>query len=396
MNHQRVRFAAAVTSMAIAFASGGMALADGSEASAPTITPIIGGLNNPRGIALDPQGGLYVAEAGRFLGDGSTIQSGVTTGYVSKWARRGTPAPQKVWATPFNALYTNERGIPEVIGPSGLSALGNGCTKNSRGQRRGCALYTIVGESGSGFEAENPGVPAPSQIGHLFRLNPASGSPTDAGDVGNQQYQWAADHADLWEEFPDSNPYGVLVTRDPDTDEMRTYVADAGANTLLEVYPDGSTRVIAYIPNDGVRDSTPTCVAQGPDGALYLGTLNLFKNGFGDDPGHSDVWRVDPNTTEDFLSAAHLWATGLTTVTSCTFDGSGSFWATEMFQPNVGGPPGDIVRIPFQSPTTLERIGGGQLPFPGGIAAGPDGAYVTINSITFAPDTGAVVKVSME
>jgi hypothetical protein len=192
----------------------------------------------------------------------------------------------------------------------------------------------------------------------------------------------------------------VLVTRRQGGrgDVWRVFVADAGANTVSEVGVDGSTRVIAYIPNDGVRDSTPTCVAQGPDGALHVGRLNLAKNGFGQDPGHSDVWRIDPDTTEDYLGAAQLWATGLTTVTSCAFDQEGKFRATEMFQPSEGGPPGDIVRIPFANPMALDHLGGGQLPLPGGIVAGREhGAiYVSINSVTFAPDSGAVVEVKFD
>ena len=156
---------------------------------------------------------------------------------------------------------------------------------------------------------------------------------------------------------------------------------------------DGTVRVIAFIPNDQLRDSTPTCVSQGPDGALYVGTLDLIDT-FTFGPGQSHVYRIDPNTTEDYLHAAHLWASGLTTVTACTFDRSGNFWATEMFEPTAG-PPGDLVRIPFSNPTSLTHIGGGSLPVPGGIAQGPDGAiYVSIGSADTTLNGGAVVRVT--
>ena len=49
-------------------------------------------------------------------------------------------------------------------------------------------------------------------------------------------------------------------------------------------------------------------------------------------PRHSNVWRVDPNST-DWLDNATLWASGLTTVGACTFDNQGNFWAAEMFYP---------------------------------------------------------------
>ena len=53
------------------------------------------------------------------------------------------------------------------------------------------------------------------------------------------------------------------------------------------------------------------------------------------------------------------------------------------------------MRIPFNHPTHLDRIGGGQLPLPGGIAQGPNGSmYVTINSSSPVPGSGAVVRIS--
>ena len=106
------------------------------------------------------------------------------------------------------------------------------------------------------------------------------------------------------------------------------------------------------------------------------------------------MFRIDPNATFDPQHPAvpQLWASGITTATGCTFDRAGNFWATEMFQPNSAGPPGDVVVIPFQHPSQITHIGGGALPLPGDIAQGPDGSmYVTINTAG-APGSGAVVK----
>ncbi|MGE5156143.1 MAG: ScyD/ScyE family protein, partial [Betaproteobacteria bacterium] len=137
---------------------------------------------------------------------------------------------------------------------------------------------------------------------------------------------------------------------------------------------------------------TPTCIAQGPDGMLYVATLNFVANLFVYGSGKSNVWRVDPNA--NYPTAPTLWASGLTTATACTFDRAGNFWATEMFAPTAG-PPGDVVRIPFRHPTQLDHVGAGSLPLPGGIAQGPDGAmYVSINSADPDAGSGAVVRVS--
>jgi hypothetical protein len=368
------------------FAASGMAPI---SAGGWTITPVVSGLNGPRGVAFDNAGSLYVAEAGAF----TPIESGFGashTGAVDKYSLSGTTAT-RLWQTHLDSVYDSEHG-PEVLGPAGVSALGNGCMKNDNGQREGCQVMVIVDESKQGIDSVTSGLNIP-QIGHLFRLDGLTGAATDKSDVGDQQYTWAAQHKNLWIEFPDSNPYGVLVTKDPTTDSIRTFVADAGANTVSEVMPDGTTRVIAYIPNDPIRDSTPTCIAQGPDGALYVGTLDLIFN-FVTGGGKSHVYRIDPNTTESYLTAAHVWASGLTTVTACAFDRSGNFWATEMFEPEAG-PPGDIVRIPFNNPSQLNHVGGGSLPLPGGIAQGPDGGiYVSINSADPTTGSGKVMRVS--
>jgi hypothetical protein len=359
-----------------------------------TITPVLSGLNSPRGLAFDGKGNLYVSESGQYR-DIAPGNFGVTrTGKVDKYVL-AHGGPRLVWSTPFDSLYDSTNGGPEVLGPEGISALGNGCTKDSRGRGEACQVLMIESESKAGVLKTTPGLTIP-QIGHLFRLNGATGAATAVTDVGAQQYLWTGQHPDLFPpDFPDSNPYGVLVTRDPKTDRIRTFVADAGANTVSEVMRDGTVRVIAYIPNDPIRDSSPTCIAQGPDGNLYVGTLDFVANLFVLGPGQSHVYRINPNTHEGYLTAAHLWASGLTTITSCAFDRAGNYWATEMFQPNVGGPPGDLVRIPFNHPTAVEHVGGGSLPLPGGVAQGRDGGlYVSVNSANTDLNSGGVVRVA--
>lgn len=379
MTHRLIRLlATTVLGAGLLVAGGGTSFAE----SGPTfkVAPVIaGGLNSPRGLAFDNSGALYVAEAGKF--DRATVPDigfGVTKGSVNKY-RLGNGGANLVWSTPIDAVadtFINPQG--EVLGPAGLS--------NADGK-----VVAIVSESQKGIHANQPGLSVP-QIGHLLSLNRGNGKAADDANIGDQEYDWANQNKNLWMEFPDSNPTDVLVTKG--AGGRRTFVVDAGANTVSEVMADGTIRVIAFIPNDPVRDSTPTCAAQGPDGALYIGTLDLVANLFVFGPGQSHVYRVDPDTNEDFLHAAHVWASGLTTVYGCTFDDGGNFWATEMFQPANGAPHGDLVRIPFQNPTALKHISDPLITLPGGIKQGPDGAmYVTTNSPVAAP-AGGVVKVS--
>jgi hypothetical protein len=396
---------AVLLSAGMLIANGAVTAASQHEDAGWTIAPVLSNLNSPRGVAFDGQGSLYVAEAGKYFDIAPKPPTfGVSrTGKVDKYRLSGD-GTTLAWSTAFDSVYDSANGGPEVLGPAGLSALGKGCTKsgrgdgeeNSQGSSNACQVRVIISESSDGVNATTPGLTF-SQIGHLYRLNPATGTPTNLSDVGHQQYAWAKLHKDLWQEFPDSNPYGVLVTGDDEAGGVRTFVVDAGSNTVSEVMADGTNRVIAFIPNDPIRDSTPTCVAQGPDGALYIGTLDLFANfGSPTHQGQSHVYRVDPNANETFPpTTAHVWANDLTTITSCTFDRAGNFWATEMFQPNPTGAPGDLIRIPFSNPSAVEHVGLGSLPLPGGIAQGRDGAmYVSVNSANTALNSGAVVKVA--
>ncbi len=377
----------------------------------PSISTVISGLNTPRGLTFDNRGNLYVAESG-VAGTGS---AGLThTGRVSKY-RWGSTTP--TWSTGFESLYASEDPTqpPDVLGPEGISAA---CPDNygrdgvrahheDHGRRGQCSVQMIMSESHKGIAATTGGAVQTKDAGHLYQLDTHSGTPTDLSNVGDQSYRWTREHKYLFpSDFPDANPYGVLVTnsrhrgydgygrdhRHHRSGDTRTFVVDAGANTVSEIGRHGRQRVISYIPNETsapFRDSTPTCATLGPDGMLYVATLDLVAN-FAT-PGRSHVYRVDPNA--NFPTVPTLWASGLTTATACTFDRQGNFWATEMFQP-TSGPPGDVVRIPFDHPTHITHLGGGKLPLPGGITQGPDGAmYVTVNSASPDPGSGAVMRI---
>src|SRR5262249_3758320 len=133
--------------------------------------------------------------------------------------------------------------------------------------------------------------------------------------------------------FPDANPNTVLYS------QGHRYVADPGANTLVQVMGNGKAKVLAFfpVPPHSQSDSVPTCVTRGPDGALYVGEL---LGGFYT-PVHARIWRVVPG------HAPTVWASGLTLVQGCGFGSDGAFYATEY---QTGGftstnPAGDVVRI---------------------------------------------------
>jgi hypothetical protein len=382
-----------------------VSVSTGTSGAAPssspwTFQPVISHLNEPRGLSFDGRGNLYVAQAGH----AGTATAGVTrTGAVSKfrWAD-GTLRP--AWSTKFTSIYMPAEGGggSQVLGPAAVSATGNGCSashSDARGhgsdRSRSCQVSAILSESHRGIKATT-GMDVP-QLGHLYRLNGRTGAAKPVSDVGDRDYAWTSHHVNLFpDDFPDANPYAVLNLRGHDGRGARTFVADAGANTISRVSADGRTRVISYIPNEtsgAMRDATPTCITQGPDGALYVGTLDLLSN-FAAGSGQSNVWRVNPNST-NWRHNATLWATGYTTINGCAFDRHGNFWASELFYPNAAGPPGDLAMAPFGHPNAITHLGGGTVALPGGIAQGPDGAmYVSTGSADPTPNSGAIVRVA--
>ena len=332
---------------------------------------IASGLNNPRGISLGEgkTTTLYVTEAG--LGSGNTVdgvQEGVgATGSITAIARPNSsrPSASRI-VTGLASAAAIEGGSLEALGPDGISAWGHGSNSG---------YVTIIGAAGE------PG------LGELLKAT-GTNAPVTISDVGAAGLAWSAQYVgEPWAstQFPDSDPYGVLVAKG------HTYVVDAATNTLDEVLASGVVNVLAHFPHTEYSDSVPTCVAQGPDGALYVGTLAL-ADFFIAGPGSAKVYRVDPKATvpndiTTILSVPSVWATGFSTITGCTFDKRGNFYAVEMFT-------GDVVKVPFAHPASgRSLIGSGQLNLPNGVAVDDEGTvYVSNMSDSTVAGTGSVIR----
>lgn len=352
---------------------------------APGFTVVADHLANPRGLSFslesdsrspesesrsDDSGAvLYVAEAGLGGGTASTgVQVGTgQTGSVVAVSGADSAHPQ---ATVVSSNLWSETGNGdhgfETVGPAGISAGSDN------------ALYVVMSENYA------PGLGPQPQQGRLLRLN-AHGQIRSVADVATASLQWEsipANHA-LNPQFPDTNPYGVTTTGH----EM--FVVDAAANTVSEVTPNGTVRVLAYIPNTPRSDAVPTCVTQGPDGALYVGTLAIAEG-----PGGAKVYRIDPETTAPATQAATVWASGLSTINGCAFSPDGKyFYASEFLAletltgPPTGPPPSALVKIPFHHPTTHDYLGLGVLHFAGGVAVDTEGSVYVSNWSNQGPGT---------
>jgi len=342
----------------IAAVAGSLLLVNGASAD-DVYTVVASGLDSPRGLVAAPGGRLYVAQAGE----------GGPSGKITELRRYWTPTPQQRDIV-TGLLSVGSEG--EFIGVDGLTTDSNG------------NLFAIMALSESGVPALGP-----SRLGHLLKVNTA-GVTRDVANVGDVNYQWTLGHPELaYGDFPDSNPYGVLIKG------SHVYVVDAGANTLNRVRRDGTVEVLAYFRDNAIRDSTPTCVTEGPDDALYIGTLALFDSivlGPSATVYRVDPRAVDPNDESRVMNVATPWATGLWPINGCTFGPDGTFYASELITtPGFAG--GDVVKIPFSDPTSHTSLAQQSLLFPAGVAVGQDGAVYVSNGGAFVP-SGEVIRLN--
>lgn len=159
------------------------------------------------------------------------------------------------------------------------------------------------------------------------------------------------------------NPDGAEINPNPfDVQALpggRALVADAGANALLLVQPDGSIDWLVTLPNELVSTAnvkslvgcpagppdicnlppmipaqpvTPS-VAIGPDGAYYMGELK----GFPAPTGESRVWRIDPAAHHVHCAAdpavtpeCTVVADGFTSIIDIAIDRAGRMFVTEL------------------------------------------------------------------
>ncbi len=369
------------------------------------LTVIADGLNNPRGLAFAPNGKLYVAEAGLGAGDGQGgFATGVgLTGSITEISGVNSPHPRsRRIVSDLASVGNTENGFPQALGPSGVSIHGTG------------GIYLAMGESTLGVEGDNADMPAAArvQFGRLLKVTP-SGQWKAVSDVGDFDYLWTEANKDApfapANQFPDANPYGLLAA------PGRQFVVDAGANTLVEVRANGAKRIIAYFPNPvlplpngtsvPISDAVPTCVAQGPGGQLYVGTLAFGANfarfgsnappSWGSLPPQSKVYRVNPGATEAFLTEADVWASGFNPITACGFHGR-AFYVTEYNTQDSHYTTGDVVRVEVNSDGSAGNktvLGAGALYQPNGLAFDRSGqVYVSNHSISSGE--GQVVRVN--
>jgi hypothetical protein len=314
----------------------------------PTVEVVADHLNNPRQLAIKG-GAVYVAEAGTGGSDCEALPEGVPcvglSGSVTR-VKHGTQ--QRVQTGLLSVLLPGEG---EVVGVDAVAFKGN--------QLYGIATGACMLE----------GIPIPpealAQAGQVLKL--LGGDAVEpVGDASTIECTTDPDG-----QGPDTDPYGLAI-------RGRTfYVADAAGNDIVKIR-NGETSVAAVLSTTG--QPVPTSLAFGPDGALYIGTLN-FEGG----PGSANVYRLDVHT-----GALSVYAEGLFAITGIAFDQRGRLYVSEFttgFGPEGPLPDGDVVVIPWGGGMQGRKVlGAGSLHFPGGVAVDRTGVYVSNWSIATGED----------
>lgn len=334
-----------------------------ASADVGAATTIASGLNNPRGLNFAPNGDLYVAESGSG-GTGNCTFSPPNPSANRCYGETGAISRVR-WDGTVERVVT---GLPS-LGLAGGSGEGGPVDVSFLGT----AGYVTM--SWGGDPALRAGLGPKSHLfGQQLHMTPA-GRYKAVADVARHESVANPAGGPI-----DSNPYGALAQ------PGRRIVADAGANALIEVLANGRTRTFARVPMlpgappfMGGREPVPTSVAEGPDGALYVGLLSSFPFWAGTAP----VLRVSSDG-----GSITTYASGFTAIVDLAFDAGGALYVLEIasgqappFPPPAPGlGAGRLKRqCPGGAPTVL--LDG--LFFSSGVAIGPDGAaYLTNNGLS--------------
>jgi hypothetical protein len=323
------------------------------------VTTVMSGLDNPRGLAFGPEGGLYVAEAGRG-GDGPSIV--LRPGVVASYGPSG--AVSRLWHGRQERVAT---GLPSLSsadgtnGPHDISFQGRGGAYVTVGFGTNPTRRAELGDAGNGFA-------------QLVRLLP-NGHWENVTDLGDYEAAVNPGGGPI-----DSNPFGLLA------EPGGRVVVDAGGNSLLRIAANGEVSTLAQFPSrdDGrPTDAVPTSVIRGPDGAYYVGELT----GVPFAAGAANIYRVIPG------EAPQIVHTGFKTIIDLDFGPDGSLYVLQHATGPFLSGNGSLIRVAPDGTRTTIQVEGLTLTRPTSVLVADDGAiYVTNRGISVG--TGEVIRIT--
>ena len=346
-----------------------------SPVDASNATPLVTGLEGPRGLIFGPDGALYIAEAGT----GGTLSTvgictqvvapigpslGGTTARISKFLN----GKLSVLAS---GLPSRVSGVGDVIGVADVAFLdGN--------------LYALVG--GGGCSHGNPTLP-----NGVVRVNLRNGNWSYITDLS----LFLQEHPPAYNSYNDFEPDGVPYSMVAENGAL--YVAEPNHAQILKVTTAGATS-LTYDYSFHLGDVTPTSIAF-RDRNLYVGNVGIF-------PIRTTTERVTTlsknlaffDTTRGFqpkpsdighfeLAASRA---GFTTIVSLKFGPDGLLYVLELSDANGNPAPGNGKVVRVNADGKLEDVVVG-LNVPSGMTFGPDNALYISNWGAGGP--GAILRI---
>ncbi|MFW6174556.1 MAG: ScyD/ScyE family protein [Chloroflexota bacterium] len=321
---------AVTAALALAMMIGGLVAAD------EHMSPVATELERPRGLAVQDDGNLLVAE-----GAGGRILEVAPDGTVTE-ILTGIPT-----TTGMVEGQEETTGVSTAIEMDGT-------------------YYYVVGED---LEGDVDGMES------LYEFTPGE-DPELIADLGEYERANNTDDGTTPDGEPDllSNPYDLVAAP-----MGGFFVSDAGANAVLHVTESGDITPYAIFPDranpmsgtagEPTMDVVPTGLEIGPDDSLYMTSLT----GFPYPSGEARVYRItDLNGDGDATDGGEIriFAQGLTTATDLAFDSDGSILVTEFSTDMLAEEPqpGRLMRYRAGSLSTVAE----DLPSPTSVVVGED------------------------
>jgi sugar lactone lactonase YvrE len=315
-----------------------------------TAEPYASGLNQPRGMAFDDAGNLYVAEAGAVdPHDDSSVSP------VINWSSRILRIAPGGEITPvLDGLPFTNYVTAGDIGASDVAVLDG-------------ALYVLTGE---GYDDE---------LSRTVLRMRSDGSPQIVLNI--RHFVEAITPMDsLMGAGPShaSNPYAMTAS----PDGQRFYISDGASGRVLEATLDGAARIFAELP----QMPPLTGLAFGPDGRLYVALFSELPLG----PGKGAIWAAD--ATGELAPIV----TGLTMPIDLGFGPDGALYVLEF---SDGGTParpayrpnsGRLLRVEREGRPTvvLDRLN-----YPTALVFAPTSdLYLAVNGAFSKAGEGVILK----
>jgi hypothetical protein len=350
------------------------------------ISVIATGLDSPRHLAFGSHGDLFVAEAGRG-GSGPCFEGGEgpacmgATGAVTKIDRWG----RQTRIASGLASMANVPGNDSAIGPHGIIVRGRDKVLITNGGP------TAPTDTATGAPISRDTLAKENSVANLFGkvllINP-QGSAIPLADIWDFERRVNPDAAKGNPNI-DSNAVDLLL------DGSRLVVADAGGNAIDTVDPWSDVENLTvfanrtvphpFVPNATVpMQAVPTSIEEGPDGQYYVGQLT----GFPFPVGGANVYRVNPRTGNQTVVAR-----GFTNIMDLAFGRDGTLYVLEIDHDGLLTPKneGALFAISRHGQRRRIELPPGTLPYPGGLAVGHDGLYVSVEARS--PGSGAVLRI---